>query len=246
MPELAALMPKAFLHRNRGLLAALLVLLLGGISVAAAMAVHYSQLPAPELADRRGIVRWLIETRLRDQPQDVQMRLLARVEQELLAGIDLRDAIVQLDPAHRELLAANVDWLANCWFHREAAAYFATPDAGRAAMLDRQLQRIRDLRIFEQLEVIEAGAASHADAAVAGVNGRNGSAAQNSAAAPSGKPATASTGAKPAASGVPPRTVARVERWIRESDAAERGRLETYFMTLRGRMLWNSFQKWFS
>ncbi len=239
MPELAALRPKRFFHRNRGLLAGLLVLFLGGISVAAAVAVHYAQLPDPETADRRGIVRWLIETRLREQPQDLQLRLLARVEQELLAGIDLRDAIIQLDPARRELLASNVDWLANVWFHREAAAYYAVPAAERPTVLDRQLKRIEELRIFNQLEVIEAGIAAAGKSAATPAMP---AATQALKAAPSGAaPASTAT-----ATAVPAHTVARVERWIRESDPADRGQLEAYFVALRGRMLWHSFQKWFS
>jgi hypothetical protein len=239
MTDLATLRPKPFIHRHRGLLAGLLVLFLGGISVAAAVVVHYTQLPDPETADRRGIVRWLIETRLREQPQDLQLRLLARVEQELLAGIDLRDAIMQLDPARRDLLASNVDWLANVWFHREAAAYYAVPAAERSTVLDRQLKRIEELRIFNQLEVIEAGIAA---AGKYPATPATSAATQALKAAPIGAaPASTAT-----STGVPARTVARVERWIRESDPAERGQLEAYFVALRGRLLWHSFQKWFS
>ncbi len=120
-----------------------------------AVAAYIQRLPPPEETDRQGLFRWLIETDVAEQPRDVQFRLVQRVEEELLAGIDFSAGLSQVNAAQRARLLANVDRLAECWFHREADNYFAEPEKGRLALLDRQVQQIRRLGILEQMSVLE-------------------------------------------------------------------------------------------
>ena len=92
-------------------------------SIAVAVAAYIQRLPEPETADRQGLFRWLVQTHLREEPQDIQTRLLNRVEQELANGIDLTQSLSQIDSAQRSRLLENVDRLAECWFFREAERY---------------------------------------------------------------------------------------------------------------------------
>ncbi len=218
MPEPVILPPQTFLSRRRGLLIALLVAVVGGGSLAVAAAAYLTRLPSPEEADRTGLVRWLVVTDLRTEPLELQLRLLNRVEQELAAGIDLNGALAQLSPEQRQQLAANVERLGECWFLRSADAYFAVPAADRSAVLAQQVARIAKLRIFEQLELVEGGAA-----------------------AMSGLPASVPAANYLAALS---HNVQRVERWISAAPAAQRQPLQAYFDVLRSRMLWSRVEKW--
>jgi len=229
MPDPTVLPPQTFLSRRRGLLLSLLLVVFGVGSLAVAATAYLTRLPTPEEADRTGLVRWLVVTDLRSEPLELQLRLLARVERELVAGIDLHGALEQLTPVQRERLAANVDRLGECWFLRSAESYFAAPEAGRSALLDQQAERIHELGIFEQLELIEGGAAATKQAA----------AITTPVAKPAGARATDYLTALT-------RNVQRVERWIHESPAAQQQRLQAYFDALRGRMLWSHLRKWFS
>ena len=100
-------------------------------SIAVAVAAYIQRLPEPETADRQGLFRWLVQTHLREEPQDIQTRLLNRVEQELANGIDLTQSLSQIDSAQRSRLLENVDRLAECWFFREAERFYAEPESGR-------------------------------------------------------------------------------------------------------------------
>ena len=233
MSEPVILPPQTFLGRRRGLLVSLLagVLVVGALAVAAT--AYLTRLPSPEQADRAGLVRWLVVTDLRSEPHELQFRLLNRVEQELAAGIDLHGGLAQLSPDQRQRLAANVDRLGECWFLRAADAYLAAPESGRLALLDQQAERIRQLGIFEQLELIERGAAANNPSAATSPNA--------AATAPGEKPAAARAIDYFAAL---THNVERVERWIGEAPAAQRQPLQTYFDALRSRMLWSHLQKW--
>ncbi len=225
MLEPAILPPQTFLGRRRGLLFSLLVAVLGGGSLAVAAAAYLTRLPSPEEADRKGLVRWLVVTDLRVEPLELQLRLLNRVEQELAAGIDLNGALAQLSPEQRQQLAANVDRLGECWFLRSADGYFTAPQSDRSAVLDQQVARIAKLRIFEQLELVEGGAAASSRKATI--------TAQPPAAARTVDYLTALS-----------HNVARVERWIGAAPAAQRQPLQAYFDVLRSRMLWSHVKKW--
>ncbi len=151
------------MNKRRWILTTLALGFLATASLAVAVAAYIQRLPDPETADRQGLFRWLVETDVRDLSPDLQFRLVARVERELLAGINLADAQTQLDASQRERLLANADELARCWFCREAERYFAEPAEQRPALLERQIAEIQRLRIVEQLAALENGAAKKVD-----------------------------------------------------------------------------------
>jgi len=141
--------------RHRSLLIGLAMLAVATISIAVAVAALFPRLPEPEQADQQGLFRWLVQTHLRDEPQDIQNRLLNRVEKELNGGIDLTQCLSQIDKDQCARLLENVDRLAECWFLREARRYFAEPESGRMTLINRQADRVRQLGILDQIATIE-------------------------------------------------------------------------------------------
>jgi hypothetical protein len=154
---------------RRGLIIFVGVAGLATASIAVAVAALIQRLPDPEHADRQGLFRWLVQTHLRDEPEDIQLRLLNRVEQELVHGIDLTQCLTQIDSQQCERLRENVDRLAECWFFREADRYFAEPANGRTALLQRQAERVRQLGILEQIAALDGHADKSATARMAAV-----------------------------------------------------------------------------
>lgn len=126
------------------------------VSVALAVIAYCQRLPEPEQADHEGLFRWLVLTRLSDEPQDIQLRLLNRVEKELAGGTNLTECLTKIDSQQCARLSENVDRLAECWFVREADRYYAAPKDGRIALLKHQAERVRQLGIFEQISTLEA------------------------------------------------------------------------------------------
>lgn len=155
--------------KRRGLIIFIGVAGLVTASIAVALAAFIQRLPDPEQADRQGLFRWLVQTHLRDEPQDIQLRLVNRVEQELASGIDLTQCLSQIDAVQRTRLLENVDRLAECWFFREADRYFAEPEAGRIRLVRRQAERVQQLGILDQIAALEGHGGDTASARVAAV-----------------------------------------------------------------------------
>src|SRR5438552_2898791 len=128
---------------------------IGTASLAFAVAAYIQRLPDPETADRRGLFRWLIERDLREEPRDLQLAIMGRVEKELLAGVDFREVAAMLNDSQRKLLLENADLLARAWFAREADRYHAEPELNRPQLLGRQIEQIQRLGIMDQLSALE-------------------------------------------------------------------------------------------
>jgi hypothetical protein len=215
--------------RQFGIFIGLPMAVIGTASLAFAVAAYIQRLPDPETADRRGLFRWLIECDLRDEPRDLQLAILGRVEQELLAGIDFREVAAMLNDSQLKLLLENSDFLARTWFGREADRYLAEPASSRPLVLGRQIEQIEKLGIMDQLSALENWSAG----------GRSEVGGQKS-----GKSATSDGTRSTTASVATMATqIKRVERWLAEANPQDRPRLAKFFTALRDRLLLNSFQE---
>ena len=141
--------------RRRGIFIGLLLGFLATVSLAVVVAAYIQRLPDPSTASRRGLFRWLVERDLAEQPRNVQLVIMGRVEKELLAGTDFSKVAAMLDDVQRQRLLANADLLARCWFEREADRYFAEPESRRSALLGQQITEIQRLGIMDQLAALE-------------------------------------------------------------------------------------------
>ncbi len=222
----------------------LIVAVLGVLATASlvAVAAYIQRLPDPETADQRGLFRWLVECDLNDEPPDVQLTLMRRMEQELAAGIDFHDVMTMLDSEQRCRLIKNADQLARCWFQQAARAYFEMPESQRAGVLARQLDAVRRLGIMEQLSAIERWAQQPP------ANGALVSQRQTEGTASAGKKAEALKAEAPVAA--PPSKaemaaaqMARIQRWVDEAAPRDRRQLSEYFAALRNRIFTESIQQ---
>jgi hypothetical protein len=216
-------------RRRFGIFIGLPMAVIGTASLAFAVAAYIQRLPDPETADRRGLFRWLVERDLRDEPRDLQLAIMRRVEKELLAGVDFREVAAMLNDSQRKLLLENADLLARAWFHREAELYLAAPEPTRPLVLGRQIEQIQRLGIMDQLSALENWSAEHGSGV--GAQGSEKPAAPGAAThATTNSLATIATQIK------------RVERWLVEAEPPERPRLAQFFTALRDRLLLNSFR----
>jgi hypothetical protein len=213
----AATSSEIIIMKLRGLFIFLGVAGLVTASIAVAVAAYIQRLPEPEQADREGLFRWLVQTHLRDEPQDIQLRLLNRVEQELGQGIDLTQCLTRIDSAQCARLLENVDRLAECWFFREADRYFAAPATGRTTLLRQQAERVQQLGILEQIAALEGHSLNRPGGDTA-----------------SARMAEAANNAR------------RLDRWLIDVAPQQRERLNQYFSALRAALVWNNLQQWFS
>ncbi|HEV2972591.1 MAG TPA: hypothetical protein VGY55_21670 [Pirellulales bacterium] len=207
-------------NRRRGIFIGLLLALLGTASLAVAVAAYIQRLPDPETADRRGLFRWLIECDLREQPAELQLIILRRVEGELRAGIDFSKVAAMLDDAQRQRLLANADLLARRWFRRAANFYFAEPAGRRGPILAQQIEQIQGLGIMDQLSALERGSSI--------ANPEPGKANR--------------VVANDWVSSLAAQTK-RIQTWLDDTEPQERQRMEQYFTALRDRLLMDSVRK---
>jgi hypothetical protein len=227
--------------RRRPLLIVAVLSVLATASLVA-VAAYIQRLPDPETADQRGLFRWLVECDLKDEPHDVQLTLMRRMEQELAAGIDFHDVMTMLDSEQRRRLIENADQLARCWFQQAARAYFEMPESQRADVLGRQLDAVRRLGIMDQLAAIEHWAQQPA------ANGARVSQQQTEGTERVGKRAEAVKAeavaiAPPSKAEMAAAQMARIQRWVDEAAPRDRRQLSEYFAALRNRVFAESLQQ---
>jgi hypothetical protein len=208
-------------NRRRGILIGSLLALGITASLAVAVAAYIQRLPDPDTADRRGLFRWLIECDLREQPPELQLIILRRVEAELRAGIDFRKIAAKLDETQRQRLLANADFLARRWFTRAVDRYFAEPAERRDLILAEQIEQIQSLGIMDQLSALEHGLAA---------GGQDFEAAS--------KTATDHSIASMAMQ------TKRIQTWLADSEPHERRRMALYFTALGDRLLIDGLRKY--
>ncbi len=128
------------------------------------------RLPAPEEADQRGLVRWLVTRDLEEEEVETQNRLLARVEAELRTGVDLASAQSELTPEQFQQLLRNADILARRWFAGQVDRYFGQPEELRAEFLEGQIDELQGSGIGQSLASLTAEAGGKPE----GVSGTGG------------------------------------------------------------------------
>lgn len=217
-------------RRRFGIFIGLPMAVIGTASLAFAVAAYIQRLPDPETADRRGLFRWLVERDLREEPRDLQLAIMGRVEKELLAGVDFREVAAMLNDSQRKLLLENADLLARAWFAREADRYLAEQEPNRPLVLGRQIEQIQRLGIMDQLSALENWSVGKGTARV----GDQGSE----------KPAAAGAATHSTTNSLAGLVtqIKRVERWLAEAEPQDRPRLAQFFTALRDRLLLNSLR----
>ena len=115
-------------------------------------------LPAPQQSDRDQLLRWLVLREIADQPWDVQVALVDRLEEELAKGLDARSQGETLDDQYARQLASNVKRLKEVWFLSRVEHYSSCALDRRGEFLKHQLAVIAS---WSQLDVPTARNGSH-------------------------------------------------------------------------------------
>jgi len=141
--------------RRRRVIVGLAVAAVGVASLAIAVVAYLKRLPDPQTADRRGLFRWLVQCDLREEPAEMKLVIMQRMEGELLKGINFREIVSSLNDAQRQRLLENADLLANFWFRRQSERYFGAPKSDRPNVLGEQVSQIHRLGLMDQLSALE-------------------------------------------------------------------------------------------
>jgi hypothetical protein len=103
-------------------------------------------LPDPANCDRMQLLFWLVGRDLEQEPYEVRLRLLHRLEQEDWGNVDPKRAEQWLTEGRRQQLDRNIASLVEPWFFDKMEQYYALPRRQRSAYLDQVLDRLTKLR----------------------------------------------------------------------------------------------------
>jgi hypothetical protein len=119
------------------------------VALLAAGAVWYltnARLPDPEHCDRAQLLLWLVGRDLEQEPFELRVRLLRRLEQDMPQDLNPERARRWLTEARRAQLERNIAALVEPWFFDKMERYFALPRRERTAYVDQVIDRLAALR----------------------------------------------------------------------------------------------------
>jgi len=110
------------------------------------------RLPDPAVADRGGLIRWLVLRDLNAEPSEIRVALLERLEEEALAGnIDTAAFESEVAGQYRDRLWGNIQVLFDTWFSKKLESYLAIPTNERAVYLDATISEMERWKGVEKL-----------------------------------------------------------------------------------------------
>ncbi len=134
------------MKKSRGILILLLLICLSGAVAAAAVYVSVIRMPDPESADSRGLMRWLVQRDLSEQPHKVQRTIVDRLLVSLPSTDEWADD-VELNDRQKSLLSRNSQLLKHVWFVSRVERFFQLPPEQHAPYLDEQIDMVARLSI---------------------------------------------------------------------------------------------------
>ncbi len=142
----------------RGILSCVTAAALLGAALLAVAALLWPRLPDPAVADRQGLLRWLVTRDLNAESAETRRTLARRLEEEFHKGFDV-DTAEGLEPAQRKQLWDNIVLLLEPWFMDKTDRYFQLETAQRNAYLDELIDMMTAWRDVDALRPQEAAAA---------------------------------------------------------------------------------------
>jgi hypothetical protein len=147
---------------KRILLIAVASLVMFALVGAAAAALFWPRLPDPAGADRAGLFRWLVTCDMSQQPEQTQLTLASRLEEELVSSPELGDSVQSLDERQRATVWDNIMVLMRPWFMQKVDRYSLLQKPDRTDFVNQFLDTVAALRGLESLA--PAPAATDGDA----------------------------------------------------------------------------------
>jgi hypothetical protein len=122
-------------------------------------AALWPRLPDPAVANREGLLRWLVTRDLGREPIEVQQVLARRLEEEFQEGLDWESTATRLSEPQRQRLWDNILVLLEPWFMEKVDRYFTMAAQERLAFLDRLIDMFTAWRGLDTLRPGVTGAA---------------------------------------------------------------------------------------
>lgn len=107
------------------------------------------QLPHPRSANRDQLLRWLVLRDVANESEEIQIALIDRIEEELLAGIEIDDGDQTVSRKYVDRLNANSIQLQSVWFHRRVIDYANCKPDQRIGFLQRQIQVVAQWSVLQ-------------------------------------------------------------------------------------------------
>ncbi len=130
------------MRNHRGILTILLAVALLTTGITIAVFAFLPRLPDPAVADRDGLLQWLVARDLGGESPATREVLVCRLDEEFRSGIDWEATGKRLDGDQRKRVCENVLLLMGPWLKQKTDRYFALPETERTAFLDETVDSI--------------------------------------------------------------------------------------------------------
>jgi hypothetical protein len=159
------------IKRHRWILipAVLLVCIASGSAVA--WRTWALSLPSPDRADREALVRWFVLREIAEEPWEIQVALVDRLEQELADGWQAPAEPGRLTAVYAARLERNIAQLKQVWFRSRVERYADCPPEQQADFLNRQLLTLEGWARLDQAPGGNGTGATKGSGSPVGVSG---------------------------------------------------------------------------
>lgn len=148
-------------HGSLRLLVLMVVALVGAVAVPLVVVPWFwPRLPDPAVADREGLLRWMVARDLNAEPAETRGTLARRLEEEFGSEVDWEAVAEELDESQRRRLWENIVVLLEPWFMDKVDRYFNLAVADRCAYVDRLIDK---LVVWQGAESLRPRSAGHGD-----------------------------------------------------------------------------------
>ncbi len=131
------------ISRHRGIWLVSAVVVVAAIALVLALVYSYFiRLPHPSQANRQQLLRWLVERDLAQEPDDIQVALVDRLEEELAAGLEVSGQTGSLTADQRTRIQDNLRHLKRAWFRSRVERYQACQPTERMPFLEKQIAAV--------------------------------------------------------------------------------------------------------
>jgi hypothetical protein len=218
------------MRRHSGYVLTLLISAMAVTACGGAAYLYVTRMPDLETADIRGLLRWLVTCDLARESTHTQEQLLARLEEQLLQGVQLDASHDQLTIPQRQQLLDNADLLGRLWFLKQVDRYAALSTPQKSTFLDRQIDQLEHSGAVTAL----ASLMCNDDNAVSGTAAASNAAASNVAVR------------NPAATSPWVSLANRIRRWTASLEPMRKAQADEFIAAVQGNLLLRTLRASFS
>lgn len=127
---------------RRDFFSAVALVVLSGVSLAAAAQAYFFGWAADRAIDRGELLARISSPQFASLPRSAKLRLARRLEQEMAAGGEWREALAASDPAVRAQFLKNLAELSQVWLIDKVDRYYELREPERTDYIDSQIDSL--------------------------------------------------------------------------------------------------------